>query len=292
LQVNLRRLVVLMLLTVILPTALLTGVGIAVIVVREEALDLVFGLLVVIFAGSVSAGASLMMIVASRGARLARTQETFLSRMGHELLTPLAGIRLHTDILIGLRLPPDAEASVAAIRKESARLEGLVERTLSWRRMRSPEHLYDRAETSADRVAELALDRSLHESSIRLSLRDGALPLVADEGALAEALADLLQNAVKYAGAGGSIELIVRRWTRWAVFVVRDRGPGLPEDRIERVFLPFFRRAPDGDPDPGGSGLGLTIARQIAIAHGGRLTASNRAGGGARFTLVIPLRAR
>ena len=91
LQVNLRWLVLLILVTVIIPTSVLTGVGIAVIVARNEALDLVFGVLVISFASSVIAGATLLIILARRGARLARIQETFLSHMGHELLTPLAG---------------------------------------------------------------------------------------------------------------------------------------------------------------------------------------------------------
>ena len=120
-------------------------------------------------------------------------------------------------------------------------------------------------------------------------MRDVGLKIVADEDALAEAIANLVQNAAKYADESDSIDLVVRKFGDWAVFSVQDRGPGLPPEAVERAFEPFFRLVPSGRPDPGGSGLGLTIARRIAVAHGGRLGIFNRSAGGARFSIIIPL---
>lgn len=290
LQVNLRWLVVVILLTVILPTTLLTGIGLAVILARSEALDLVFGVLVISFASSVIAGAVLLMILVRRGARLARIQETFLSHMGHELLTPLAGIRLHGDILGGLKLPADATASVDSIRRETDRLQTLVERILRWRRIRAPGYLYDRVPTTAQRIMERVMDLVRAPASLRVNLVEPDLELTADIETLAEAIANLVHNSLKYAGERGTIVLTARRILGTAVFAVADRGPGLPPGQEDRLFDPFFRFVPRQRPDPGGSGLGLTIADQIARAHGGRLTAADRPGGGARFAILIPLR--
>ena len=290
LQVNLRWLVVLILLTVILPTSVLTGVGLAAILARNEALDLVFGVLVISFASSVIAGAVLLMILVRRGARLARIQETFLSHMGHELLTPLAGIRLHGEILEGLPLTSEARVSLGYIRKETDRLQTLVERILRWRRIRAPGYLYERVPTTSSRVVQRVVGLVRAPEALRVNVRDPDLQLNVDIETLAEAIANLVHNALKYAGEQGAIELTARKMLGMAVFAVADRGPGLPAGLEERLFDPFFRFVPQQRPDPGGSGLGLTIAEQIARAHGGRLTASDRPGGGARFSILIPLR--
>jgi len=292
LQVNLRWLVALILFVVIVPTVVVTGIGIAVIVLREEALDLVFGILVSAFAASVIAGAVLLMVLARRGARLARVQETFLSHMGHQLMTPLAGIRLHGQILSGIDLPRDASASVEAIQQEAARLQRLVERILSWRRVRTSGHLYKRERTTIGAIVDRVVGGLGEPVELRVFVRDADFGLDADEEAVAEALTNLLLNATKYAADGGPIDLVARRFASLAVFSVRDRGPGLPEGQIDRLFEPFFRFIRPDEPDPGGTGLGLSIARQIALAHGGKLSAGTRHKGGAAFTMLLPLEER
>ncbi|RMG45666.1 MAG: sensor histidine kinase [Acidobacteria bacterium] len=292
LQVNLRWLVYVILLVVILPTVILTGIGIAVIYARQEALDLVFGLLVTAFAASVIAGAVLLLILARRGARLARIQETFLSHMGHELLTPLAGIRLHGQILREQELSPEGRRSVEAICRETDRLQTLVERIIRWRQVRAAGHLYGCERTTLGAVVDRTMQLLRDKDRVEVRVRDGTAPLQVDRDALAEALVNLVQNAIKYAGDAAPVELVARTFAGRAIFSVRDRGPGLPPEISQRIFEPFFRFVPPGRPDPGGSGLGLAIARQIARAHGGRLVARPRGGGGTRFSIVLPAEPR
>ena len=289
LQVNLRRVVRLILLLVIVPTVVLTGIGIGVMFARKDVPQLVLGLLVSSFAASVIAGAVLLLVLTGRGARLARVQETFLSQMGHELMTPLAGIGLHTQILSGMELPADAERSVAAIDHERRRLQELVERTLQWRQVRSRKHLYRRQRTDAAEVVERALARATDRDRIVVRAPAAGLTISGDPEALAEALGNFLRNAAKYAGEAQPIELTARRWGRLAVFSVSDRGPGLPPGPSEHLFEPFYRHVPEGRPDPGGTGLGLSITRQIVEDHGGRVAACARPGGGASFFFTIPL---
>ena len=287
LQVNLRWLVHLILLTVVLPTTVLTGIGLAILWVHEQVSDLLFGLLVVAFAGSMTAGALLLLFLARRGARLAEVQETFVSRMSHEILTPIAGIRLHVQILETMELPGEATDSIQAIRREVDRLQELVGRIMEWRQVRSPRHLYRIRRTRPEEIVAMVRERLSDQRALRVRIVD-EFTFRADPDAIAEALANLVQNAIKYAGERLPVELVARRWGRLAVFAVNDEGPGLPPTPLEQLFEPFTRWVARDRPDPGGTGLGLAIARQIVRAHGGRLTATHRRGRGTRFLVTLP----
>ena len=111
-------------------------------------------------------------------------------------------------------------------------------------------------------------------------------PLMAKPQALKRCLTNLIANAVKF-GTRADIhiedgaDLVIR---------VRDRGPGIPEEELERVFEPFYRLESSRNRDSGGTGLGLSIARDIAQAHGGSLTLANLPGGGLEATLRLPRR--
>ncbi len=110
--------------------------------------------------------------------------------------------------------------------------------------------------------------------------------MVADEALLSRALDNLLDNARKY-GNGSPVEVEARREGADVLLSVRDHGPGIPAEEIDRVFDPFFR----GDSargHAGGFGLGLALARKVAEAHGGSATAANVEGGGARIQLRVP----
>jgi two-component system sensor histidine kinase KdpD len=113
------------------------------------------------------------------------------------------------------------------------------------------------------------------------------LPLVPLDGVLIEQVFyNLLENATKYTPAGSPIEITARRDGDWILVEVADRGPGLEPDAEQRVFEKFFRGTGTRTT---GTGLGLAICRGIVTAHGGTITARNRDGGGAIFTLRLPL---
>jgi two-component system sensor histidine kinase KdpD len=113
------------------------------------------------------------------------------------------------------------------------------------------------------------------------------LPMVRIDGVLLEqVLINLLENAAKYAPAGSTIELSASAGDHEVVVEVADRGQGIPTDEEVRIFDKFYRAKPTRE---GGVGLGLTICRGIIEAHGGRIWAENRSGGGAVFRFAIPL---
>ena len=98
----------------------------------------------------------------------------------------------------------------------------------------------------------------------------------------------MLRNAVRYSPEGGCLEVDVREEPGAVSIRVRDRGPGVPPQELQRIFEPFYRVAESRDRDSGGEGIGLAITAQVMQAHGGRATASNRDGGGLEVALWLP----
>jgi signal transduction histidine kinase len=104
---------------------------------------------------------------------------------------------------------------------------------------------------------------------------------------IGEVLYNLIENATKYAPPETEIDVNVSRNVREVSVAVEDRGPGIPATALPYLFDPFYRVI-DGKPRPQGLGLGLAIVKGLVEAHGGRVWAENRAGGGARFTFTLP----
>jgi len=118
---------------------------------------------------------------------------------------------------------------------------------------------------------------------------DPALPTVSADGdRLAQAVGNLLSNAVKYTPPGGRLCVEAGSDPGWAWLRVSDSGPGIPPEEQERIFDPFYRN-PHGRRFPQGMGLGLTIARDLVAAHGGRLEVASGPGQGSCFTIHLPL---
>jgi signal transduction histidine kinase len=109
-----------------------------------------------------------------------------------------------------------------------------------------------------------------------------------DAAALRRALLNLVDNAVKYTPAGGSVVISLERTPEGAALVVEDTGIGIAAADVQRVFEPFVRLDAGRSRDTGGSGLGLAIARSIALAHGGTLEVESRPAAGSRFTIRLP----
>ena len=220
-----------------------------------------------------------------------RLRNALLSTVSHDLRTPLAAI---TGAATSLRddpsLTPETRRELSAtIAEQGERLNRLVANLLDMTRLESGAVEVRRGWHSIEELIGAALGRlepQLEERVVQVDVAPN-MPLVALDDVLVEqALFNLVDNALKYSPPGSPIE-VHAAWTDDALRVaIADRGHGLPEGDEQRVFEKFMRGARAGD--PAGIGLGLAIVRGIAAAHGGRVTASRRDGGGSVFTLELP----
>jgi two-component system, OmpR family, sensor kinase len=132
------------------------------------------------------------------------------------------------------------------------------------------------------------------ERSVGLEIQESGTTVMGDPDQLRQLLANLLRNAVIHTPGGSPIEVVVRREGALAVLEVRDHGPGVPDDATDQLFERFWRTEGGRARGKGGAGLGLSIVKAIAVAHGGRVSASNAGGrdavdgGGAVFGVALP----
>jgi two-component system, OmpR family, sensor kinase len=222
-------------------------------------------------------------------------QKRFTADASHELRSPLS--RLRTELELALRRPREATAYVAALEsslEEVERLTLLVEELLALARLdagRDPgppdtESLFTLAQEAVDRQQNAATARG-----VRIALLYGEFPMRAlvARGPAIVALANLLDNAIKFSPCGGLVTLQLGIDGEHAVFSVGDDGPGLQADELPYVFERFYRGAAARADAVPGTGLGLALSQAIVHAHGGSIEATSRAGGGALFVARMPL---
>lgn len=222
-----------------------------------------------------------------------RLKGDLLAAVSHDLKTPLSTILFSLQSLQKFSLQYDAaeRAELLAVAEaETARLGGLVSNMLEMGRLDAGAVVVRAEPVSASDIVTAALERApMVLAGHRLDLPEGPAPMLRADPQLAEtALANLLENAAKYAPAGSAIAVRIGhdRETGW--IEVEDEGPGFPEP-IEPLFEKFVRGV-RGDGRAPGTGLGLSIARGFAEAQGGRVEAFNRTdGAGARVRMTLPL---
>jgi two-component system sensor histidine kinase KdpD len=225
-----------------------------------------------------------------------KLRNSLLSSVSHDLRTPLATIAGASSSLLtarGLEAETRAEL-LQTIYDEAERLSRLVENLLSMTRIEAGgvkvnaqwQHIEEVIGTALSR-----LSRQLTGHPIKTTIASD-IPLVPFDGLLLEqVLMNLIDNAAQYSPSGTPIDISAWHGNS-AVFVqVADRGPGLVAEEVERVFEKFYRGQQATAATSRGAGLGLAICRAIMQAHGGRIWAENRAGGGACFSCSLPLAA-
>jgi two-component system sensor histidine kinase CreC len=218
--------------------------------------------------------------------------ERYTQALAHEFKAPLSAIRGAAELL-DEDMPREARARfVANLRAESERMRRIVDRLLELAALEARRDGADFVETDLRAVAEevCATARSLAaQRDVTLALAAGDSPRVRGENfLLAQAIGNLVQNALEFAPRGGRVEVSVRMGGGQAIVAVEDDGDGVPEFACERVFERFYS-LPRPDSGRKSSGLGLSIVREIARLHGGTAALENRAPGGARAVLNLPL---
>jgi two-component system OmpR family sensor kinase len=220
--------------------------------------------------------------MATRIEKQLKDQRELLAAVSHELRTPLGHVRVLSEMLRGTGAP---DKTIDELEREVMELDDLVGELLASSRLSFDTLTYTKLE--ALDVAARALERSDLPLEL-LSSTEESIPFEGDATLLGRAIANLLENAKRH---GGAVERLRIETTKDEIsFVVEDHGPGFTEAEREKVFDAFYRGDHRAGASHGSLGLGLSLVRRIALAHGGRAWAENREGGGARVGIRIARR--
>lgn len=245
--------------------------------------------------GSARGGAVLLVVRdLSESEALARIRQDFVANVSHDLRTPLTSLRGYAETLLegGLEDVEHREGFVRVIRDSAVRLEALVEDLLSLAELERP-GARPRLETFDLRAAverqAAAYRPAAGHAGITLTLEPGAaVPVAADRPRIEQAIANLLDNAVKYTERGG-VRVTLGAEAGWAWCEVADSGEGIPGEHLPRIFERFYRVDPARSRGKGGTGLGLSIVKHVIALHGGDVSVESAPGKGSRFRFRIPV---
>lgn len=251
-------------------------------------------LLVAILLVAILSGGGLLAWQGYRNQRDAARKTTFVSNVSHELKTPLTTIRMYAEMLRERRVRDAGKRDdyLGVIASESRRLTRLVNNVLDFSRLEQSRKTYRKERVDA--VALLREVVSAHEdrfeeagTRVLLTVPDQAVHILSDRDALEQTVLNLLDNAAKYAAAGGETNVDLKIGADAIRIVVADRGPGVPREHVQRIFNSFHRADDSLTTRVPGAGLGLSIARRLMRDLGGDVTYRPRSGGGSEFEIKI-----
>jgi two-component system, OmpR family, phosphate regulon sensor histidine kinase PhoR len=231
----------------------------------------------------------------TRARKLEQMRTDFVSNVTHELRTPLTSIRGFAETLLegALDDPDTARHFVGIIKRESEHLGRLIEDILDlsrieggrWKVKQEPVNLHELAEETVGRLASKAQGLGV---DLRLEIAPGLPEVLGDSGRLAQVLLNLVDNALKYTPAGGSVTVTTEDLGPLIRTKVIDTGSGMPKTDLPRVFERFYRVDKARSRSTGGTGLGLSIVKHIVEAHGGAVGVDSDLGKGTTFYFTLP----
>ena len=243
--------------------------------------------------GIILLGTVFVVFAADKERRLNALKSEFIANVSHELKTPLSVIRMFSEVLLTGRVRDHRKQQryLESVCSESERLSGLIENVLDLSIIDRGRFRYQMQQCDVYELAERAVDTCRYRferDGASVSLRRvGEAPLArVDEQAIVLAIINLLDNAIKY-GEASPVEVTVERIEKDVQVRIRDHGPGIPPRDFRRVFERFYRSRKN--PRTRGTGIGLTLVKQIAEDHDGRAWAENAADGGALVAFALPL---
>ena len=232
----------------------------------------------------------------TREQQIERMRADFVANASHELRTPLASLTGFIETLMGAA-KDDAAARgkfLELMRGQAARMKRLIDDLLSLSRIELNEHIRPAGTVDLAEVARYAGDilsslAKAENCELRIDVADG-LEVTGDRDELLQVLQNLIENALKYASSGKTVEIKGRRDGAVIELSVRDRGPGIAAEHLPRLTERFYRVNAQESRARGGTGLGLAIVKHILNRHRGRLVITSETGNGSVFSLRIPAR--
>ena len=213
--------------------------------------------------------------------------------VAHELRTPLSNIRGYLEAIRDGVLPADS-ATIDTLHQQSTHLSQLVDDLALLARAEAGALALDIQRVAPARIVQESVEAFRARAAadgvtLHLEAPDDLPEIAADARRVAQIIDNLVENAITHTPAGGTVGVAIGRAGGGVQVSVADTGPGIAPEELEHVFDRFYRTDPSRSRATGGSGLGLTIARQLAAAHGGRLAAESAVGEGSRFVCTLPV---
>lgn len=243
--------------------------------------------------GEVSALAQAFNSMAAELEHAEQLRRNLVADVAHELRTPLSNIKGYLEAIRDGVIKPDA-ATIRSLNEEAALLSGLVNELQELSIVEAGElKLVYQAEDMTNLIKQAVTpwqpQLAAKEISLSLDLPDN-LPLAyIDWQRVQQVLQNLLENAVAHTGRGGTITVAAAKQGDWVEVSVSDTGEGIPAEDLPNIFERFYRVDRSRARATGGSGLGLTIARRLVEAHGGKITVKSKLGKGSRFSFTLPI---
>jgi heavy metal sensor kinase len=221
-------------------------------------------------------------------------QKQFTSDASHELRTPLAVIEAESTLALQKERPSsDYQQSLETISQESRQMSSLIDQLLTLARADAGKEQWNFTEVNLGKlIGNLSADVEVLCQEKGLSFQLGQtqdLEVKGDEARLRELFMNLLNNAIRYTPAPGTVSVSFRREGQMAVVAITDTGIGIPAEDIPFIFERFYRVDKSRSRSEGGSGLGLAICQHIAEVHGGKIEVESQMGAGSTFSVWLPL---
>lgn len=228
--------------------------------------------------------------MAARIETLIESEKRLTRDISHELRSPLARLKVALE-LVRSKAPAEAEPLLERIDSESDRLNELIGQILTLSKLETGSGEFQRGEVNLRKTVESIAEDAQFEAAARnravkvVSADDVKVP--GSEQLIRRAVENVLRNAVNYTAEDSQVSVSLRRDNGDAVVEIEDRGPGVPEEDLQKLFKPFFRIGEARDRKSGGTGLGLAIAERAVANHKGKIFAENT-GAGLKVTIRLP----
>jgi two-component system phosphate regulon sensor histidine kinase PhoR len=229
--------------------------------------------------------------------RLERVRQEFVANVSHELRTPITAIIGFAETLLDAKMktdPATAERFLTIIRRQAGQLQSIITDLLLLSRLEGQRGEVEQSVQPLAGIVENAVENcqmlaQAQQVEVRRAIPAG-VRVMAHAGLLEQALGNLIQNAIQYGGSGGRVEVIAEELPdQGGVRVqVRDFGPGIPAEHLDRIFERFYRVDKGRSRSHGGTGLGLSIVKHVAQVHHGNVAVASEPGKGCVFSLWLP----
>lgn len=225
--------------------------------------------------------------------RIEKTRRDFVANLSHELRTPVGALSLLAEMLQDEADPETRDRLNGRVLAETDRLERTIADLLELSRIESESEQFDELivaqDLVADAIARIRVQAESADVEVAAVVPTEPITMLGNLDQLTSCLVNLLENAVKYSDPGDSVSVRVRVVNTQLQLTVQDTGRGIPARDRDRIFERFYRVDRSRDSTTGGTGIGLSIVRHVALNHGGTVTVDSFEGDGSTFTVRMPL---